>query len=143
MTDIIFELKAIADTLARNSDMTSGDAEIINAVIERLRTAEQERDQYRKWLAEKNSERDDLVEELESIRTQLQEASQLAADYQSEAVHYSGELNKLRAQIKEAQEPVAEVHRHGKSGDYYLVELKNRAIHKGLKLYAAPVIQKA
>lgn len=43
---------------------------------DKLRTAEQERDQYRKWLAEKNSERDELVEELESLRAKIKEAQE-------------------------------------------------------------------
>lgn len=39
----------------------------------------------------------------------------------------------------ESQVPVVEIKRHGRSGDYYMEELKSRGIHKGMKLYARPV----
>lgn len=42
------------------------------------------------------------------------------------------------------QEPVFEVGRHGKSGDYFVTELKSKVkLHKGMKLYAHPAPQQA
>lgn len=68
------------------------------------------------------------LSELETLRTRVTEMA--------------AEVERLQSAIDEAnaQDPCFEVGRHGKSGDYFVTELKsNVKLYKGMRLFARPI----
>lgn len=127
-------------------------------LIALVRTAEQERDQYKFWYENETmkfvaaaDEISVLRRDIESIRAQLQESAALVLQWQAEENLKHQELEKLRAQIKEAQEQKPHCWLVGSVAWFSLEMAEHRA--KGARLvaggdqtviplYAEPVIPK-
>lgn len=82
-----------------------------------------------------------LRQQLEAAEARADKAEVELAKIRDDYAHLELDKDGLTAVIRECvkQEPIAEVGRHGKSGDLFLIELKHRALCKGMKLYSSPV----
>lgn len=81
----------------------------LDNVLQMLRTAEQERDQYKADLESQKKAFDAEIIYCDSLRSKLNNALEIALSLEKQANDYLNELESIRAKIKYAHEPVGYV----------------------------------